>query len=71
MQKISLVTDNTLIVGIDIAKYTHWAQVTDSKGIPLCKPIKINNNIDEFQAFTAQILSIKAERGLTTIMIGF
>ena len=71
MHKIGLVTDNTLIVGIDIAKYTHWAQVTDSRGIPLCKPIKINNCLDEFQAFTARILSIKAERELTEVVIGF
>ena len=71
MQKIGLVTDKTLVVGIDIAKYTHWAQVTDSKGIPLCKPIKISNCLDEFQAFIAQILSIKAKRELTSIVIGF
>lgn len=71
MQKIGLVTDKTLVVGIDIAKYTHWAQVTDSKGIPLCKPIKISNRLDEFQAFIAQILSIKAKRELTSIVIGF
>ena len=71
MQKIGLVTDKTLVVGIDIAKYTHWAQVTDSKGIPLCKPIKINNRLDEFQVFIAQILSIKAERELASIVIGF
>ena len=71
MQKMILVTEKTLIVGIDIAKYTHWAQITDSRGNPLCKPIRINNCLDEFQAFVSQILSIKDVHGLTTIMIGF
>jgi len=32
--KLAAITPNTLIIGVDIAKNTHWARFTDYRGIP-------------------------------------
>ena len=45
-KKISRITQDTLIVGIDVAKRTHWIRMMDFRGIDLIKPFKINNTID-------------------------
>ena len=44
--RIERITGKTLIVGIDIAKHIHWAQFTDSRGVPLRKPLKVENKND-------------------------
>jgi dihydroxyacid dehydratase/phosphogluconate dehydratase len=31
-EKLQRVTNQTIIVGIDIAKKEHWARITDSRG---------------------------------------
>lgn len=53
--KIERVMENTLVVGIDIAKRTHWAQMTDSRGVPLCKPLKVDNSSDGFSFLSERI----------------
>lgn len=63
--------DNVLIVGIDIAKKIHWAQITDSNGNTLCKPIKITNNIDGFLNLITQIQVLVAEFNCDLAYVGF
>ncbi|MBE5851977.1 MAG: IS110 family transposase [Lachnospiraceae bacterium] len=63
--------DKTLIIGIDIAKKIHWAQVTDSIGKVLCKPIKITNDIEGFTNFLDQIHNLSSKFEYEQIYIGF
>jgi hypothetical protein len=44
--KVSRISQDTLIVGIDIAKRNHWVRMTDYRGIDLISHFKINNTID-------------------------
>lgn len=69
--KIERVTSDTLIIGVDIAKRTHWAQFTDSRGIPLRKPLKVENTIEGFEGFRQQIKVLQAKHGLDKVMLAF
>lgn len=53
--KIERITTDTLIVGIDIAKRTHWARFTDSRGSPLRKALKVENSFEGFEGLRNQI----------------
>ena len=48
-EKLKTITAKTIIVGVDIAKEEHWARITDSRGIEIRKPIKINNSTSGFE----------------------
>lgn len=69
--KIERITTDTLIVGIDIAKRTHWAQFTDSRGVPLRKPLKVENSFEGFEGLSRQIKELQAKHGLVKVMIAF
>lgn len=40
-EKLKMITEGLLIIGIDIAKNTHWAQIMLHNGITIGKPFKI------------------------------
>lgn len=44
--KIERIDPETLLVGIDIAKHIHWAQMTDNRGIALSKPLRVENTAE-------------------------
>lgn len=44
-EKIMQITENTLIIGVDIASDVHYARAFDYRGIELDKVIKFNNDI--------------------------
>ena len=69
--KIERVSENTLIVGIDIAKRIHWAQFTDSRGVPLCKPLKVENSVLGFEKLTSQIAVLVISKGFEKVIVGF
>jgi transposase len=54
-QRLQEITVTTLIVGIDIAKQTHWARATDYRGIELGKAIKFENDRAGFESIVARI----------------
>ena len=43
-ERITRITPETIIVGIDVAKEVHWARVTDYRGIDLTKPFKVHDS---------------------------
>ena len=49
--KISQVTENTLVVGVDIAKSVHYARAFDFRGIELDKVFKFKSNNIGFNRF--------------------
>lgn len=69
--KIELITESALIIGIDIAKKTHWARFTDSRGIPISKPFKIPNNAEGMAQFSDKISELRNNSGYDSVFIGF
>jgi len=69
-EKILRVTPTTIIVGVDVAKETHWARITDYRGVDLMKPVKVNNSIDGFENLLAKVAKMKTDKGCDNVMIG-
>ena len=69
--KIERITIDTLIVGIDVAKRTHWAQFTDSRGIPLRKPLKVENSFEGFETLNKQIKDLQVRHELNKVIVAF
>jgi len=44
-RKISQITENTLIVGVDIAKHKHVARAQDFRGIDLANRLVFTNDL--------------------------
>jgi len=59
-----------LVVGIDIAKKSHYVQILDGFGEPFEKPFPVQNTMDGFQHLEARIKQAKDKLGLTNIVIG-
>lgn len=59
-----MITPNTLIVGIDVAKKTHWARMINYQGVQHSKFFSIKNNIDGFESLEAKILDVKQKGAL-------
>jgi len=57
-EKIMQITENTLIIGVDIASDVHYARAFDYRGIELDKVIKFNNDIQGFKVFSDWITKI-------------
>ena len=54
-KRLDEITVTTLIVGVDIAKTTHWARFTDYRGLEVGKAIKFKNNRVGFEAIVSRI----------------
>ena len=48
-EKLMRITDDTIIVGIDIAKYKHYARFIDYRGNLVYKTISFSNNQSGFE----------------------
>ena len=57
--KINQITEQTLVVGIDIAKRKHYACVVDDRGRVLKKAFPINRLRECFVAFYQLFLNLK------------
>ena len=69
-EKLKEITPKTIIVGIDIAKEEHWARITDSRGIELRKPIKVNNSTVGFENLLEIVGKIQQKHEAEKTMIG-
>jgi transposase len=52
-QKISQIKNDTLVVGIDVAKETHYARAFDYRGIELARLLKFSNTVEGFKLLTS------------------
>ena len=68
--KLEVITPDTLIIGIDIAKNTHWARFTDYRGIPLGKALKVSNNKAGFENILTTIKNVCKQKGLPEVILG-
>lgn len=57
-RKIEEISVNTLIVGVDVAKYTQWARFVDYRGIEVGKTISFKNDRKGFETIVAEIKNI-------------
>jgi len=57
-RKLEEITVNTLIVGVDVAKYTQWARFVDYRGIEVGKTISFKNDRKGFETIVAEIKNI-------------
>lgn len=69
-QKINQVTEKTLVVGIDIAKRTHYACFVDDRGRVLQKSFSVSQSGDGFELFYQRILAAMKENDKTEVIVG-
>ena len=69
-EKLSRITPQTIIVGVDIAKKEHWARITDYRGVDLAKPVKVQNSEEGFEKLMSRIEKIRISKGCDKVMIG-
>jgi transposase len=64
------ITPETLIVGVDIAKGTHYARVFDYRGIELGKVFRFSNTFDGFVQFNNWMQEIMSQQQKQNCMVG-
>ncbi|WP_147536292.1 IS110 family transposase [Bacillus marasmi] len=69
-QKINQVTEKTLVIGIDIAKRTHYACFVDDRGRVLQKSFSVSQSRDGFELFYKRILVAMKESEKTEVIVG-
>lgn len=69
-QKINQVTEKTLVVGIDIAKRTHYACFVDDRGRVLQKSFSVSQSHSGFEYFYQRILTALNESEKTEDIVG-
>lgn len=70
-QKISQIKFETLVVGIDIGKETHYARAFDYRGIELARLLKFSNTDQGFQRLDQWMRDICKQQEKTEIIAGF
>ena len=70
VERLKFIRNVDIIVGIDIAKETHWARIISPYGLEFCKPFSINNNIIDFKLLEKKINDIKSTNHLEKVIIG-
>jgi len=69
-EKILQVTEDTLIVGVDIASETHYARAFDHRGVEVGKLLKFSNDAEGFGQFTTWVRAIEEKCSKTKVMVG-
>lgn len=69
-EKILQLTDETLIVGIDIAKEKHVARAQDYRGIQFGKALYFENSFDGFQSFMCWMDELAFQNSKSDRIIG-
>lgn len=68
--KISQISENTLVIGVDIAKKKHYARAFDYRGIELDKVIKFKANGGGFKSFINWTQRIAKRHGKKRTVVG-
>ena len=69
-KKILQLTDETLIVGVDIAKERHVARAQDNRGIQFGKALYFENSFEGFQSFMCWIGELSSQNNKNNRIIG-
>ncbi|MBT2618655.1 transposase, partial [Bacillus sp. ISL-78] len=69
-KKIAQITSQTLIVGVDIAKFKHVARAQDFRRMEFGSPCYFENTKEGFEHFLNWIMEIKKEQCMENVMVG-
>ncbi len=69
-QKISQVTEATLVIGVDVASEVQYARAFDYRGLELGIRLKFCNDADGFQIFNAWVEDLKAKAQKEHVIVG-
>ena len=69
-EKLNQVTENTLIVGMDIAKSTHYACFVDERGRVLEKAFAVHQSREGFEALYQNVLRAMKIHEKTDVIVG-
>lgn len=69
-EKIKQITEETLIVGVDIAKKKHVARAQDFRGVDFGKRLFFENTMTGFEQFKSWITEKMATNGKSKVIIG-
>lgn len=71
-EKLALVRgERTLVVGVDIAKHTHWACIMDgTTELPVGSPFSFKNSREGFLRLLAQVGKAQERTGATRVVVG-
>ncbi len=69
-KKIAQITSQTLIIGVDIAKFKHVARAQDFRGMEFGSPCQFENTKEGFGHFLKWISEIKKEQRMDSVMVG-
>jgi transposase len=70
-EKILQIKNETLVVGVDIGKDTHYARAFDNRGIELAKLLRFSNTVIGYDALDAWLKTIMQQHMKTEAMVGF
>ena len=70
-EKILQIKNETLVIGIDIGKETHYARAFDNRGIELAKLLRFANTAAGYKALEIWMKTIQAEHAKTEAIVGF
>lgn len=70
-EKISQIKIETLVVGIDIGKETHYARAFDYRGIELAKLLKFSNTAEGFELLDQWMREVCQQKKKNEIIAGF
>lgn len=68
--KILQVTNETIIVGVDIASEIHYARAFDNRGLEIGKLLKFSNDAEGFRQFEAWVRAIGEKNSKNKVMVG-
>lgn len=69
-KRLKQITENTIIIGVDVAKYKHVARAVDDRGVDLVKRLVIKNTAEGFTELVRWAESLSNELNRTHIIIG-
>ena len=70
-EKIEQVTDETLVVGVDIGSQTHYARAFDNRGRELTRKVFVfHNDLEGFNSFNFWTETLKADNKKTKVLVG-
>lgn len=69
-EKILQLTEETLIIGIDIAKHKHVARAQDFRGIQFGKPLTFENSFEGYTSLLNWVDALKTKQAKTNVVFG-
>lgn len=69
-EKIAQITSQTLIIGVDIAKYKHVARAQDFRGLEFSAPLYFENTDSSFNCFLEWIKKLMNQNNMEKVIVG-